>query len=58
LENTGSYRWQLDSRIPPRIYVKLDARDEAGNVGASQWPDAVSLDRSRPEGHIRGVKAK
>lgn len=56
LENTGSYRWRLDNRVPDRIYLRLEVRDEAGNVGAFETTDAVSLDRHRPEGRIRGVR--
>lgn len=56
LENTGSYRWRLDSRVPDRIYLRLDVRDEAGNVGVFETAEPVSLDRHRPEGRIRGVR--
>jgi hypothetical protein len=56
LENTGSYRWRLDNRVPDRIYLRLEARDEAGNLGTFETPQAVSLDRHRPEGRIRNVR--
>jgi hypothetical protein len=56
LENTGSYRWQLDTRVPPRIALRLEVRDEAGNVATSDTADPVALDRQRPEGRIRGVR--
>lgn len=57
LENTGSYQWRLDSRVPDRIYLRIEARDEAGNLGVYETPEAISLDRHRPEGRIRGVRA-
>ena len=56
LESTGSFAWRLDNRVPERIYLRLEARDEAGNVGAYETPDPVSLDRQRPQGRIRGVR--
>ena len=56
LENTGSYRWRLDNRVPDRIYLRLEVRDEAGNVGTFETAEPVSLDRHRPEGRIRGVR--
>jgi len=56
LENTGSYRWRLDNRVPDQIFLRLEVRDEAGNVGLFELPEPVSLDRSRPEGHIKGVR--
>lgn len=56
LENTGNYRWRLDNRVPDRIYLRIEARDEAGNVGTFEGSEAVSLDRHRPEGRIRAVR--
>lgn len=56
LENTGTYRWRLDGRAPERVYLRLEVRDEAGNVGIFETAEPVSLDRHRPEGRIRGVR--
>ncbi len=56
LDNTGIYRWRLDNRVPDRIYLRLEMRDEAGNVGTFDTPEPVPLDRHRPEGRIRGVR--
>jgi hypothetical protein len=56
LENSGSYTWRLDERSPAQVYVRMEVRDEAGNVAVAERPDAISLDRQRPEGRIRGVR--
>ncbi len=56
LENTGRYAWAIDSRTPPRVYLRLEARDEAGNVGVYETPQPVSLDRMSPKVHIRDVR--
>jgi hypothetical protein len=56
LENSGSYTWRLDGRVPPKIYLRLEVRDEAGNLGVFDSGEPISLDRSRPEGRIRGVR--
>jgi hypothetical protein len=56
LENTGRYVWQLDGRVPDRIYLRLEVRDAAGNVEASQLNTPVLLDRLRPRGRIRDVR--
>jgi hypothetical protein len=56
LENTLGYRWRLDHRVPDKIYLRLEVRDEAGNVGTFETPQPVALDRHRPEGRIRGVR--
>ncbi|HZZ27034.1 MAG TPA: Ig-like domain repeat protein [Pirellulales bacterium] len=56
LENTGQYAWRPDSRAPDHIYLRIEARDEAGNVGVFEAAQPVTLDRIRPEGRIRGVR--
>jgi hypothetical protein len=56
LENTGSYAWRLDNRAPDKIYLRLEARDEAGNVGVFVTTEPVLLDRQRPQGRIRGIR--
>jgi hypothetical protein len=56
LENTGGYAWRPDSRAPDHIYLRVEARDEAGNIGTFEASQPVTLDRIRPEGHIRAVR--
>lgn len=56
LSNQGSYVWRIDNRMPARMYLKLDARDEAGNVGTFITPEPVAIQRVRPQGKIRGVR--
>lgn len=55
LENSGRYLWRIDSRLPDRVYVQVEARDEAGNVAVDQLADPVSLKQVRPQSRIRGV---
>lgn len=57
LENSGSYTWRLEPRLPPMIYLRMQVADEAGNISTIDWPNSISLDRSRPEGRIRDVRA-
>jgi hypothetical protein len=56
LDNTGGYAWRFDNRVPDRIFVRLDVRDEAGNVGQFQIAEPISLAGNRPEGHLRSVR--
>ncbi len=56
LESNGSFDWRLDNRVPERIYLRLEARDQAGNVGTYETPEPVSINRQRPQGRIRGVR--
>ncbi|MCA9231649.1 MAG: hypothetical protein KDA57_13440, partial [Planctomycetales bacterium] len=36
LENTGVYTWRLERHMPDRFYVRLEARDMAGNLSTAQ----------------------
>lgn len=56
LENTGSYTWRMDSRVKHQLYLKLEVRDEAGNIGRYESPEPISLNRQLPQGRIRNVR--
>ncbi len=56
LENTGSYAWRLDPSVPDELYLRLEARDAAGNVAVYETLEPVRLFRPRPKGLIRGVR--
>lgn len=55
LPNTGRYAWRLDHRLPEQVYLQIEIRDDAGNVGVAELPDAVLLRQVRPQSHIREV---
>jgi len=55
LDNSGRYAWPVGQGLSQNIYLRLEARDEAGNVGVFQTSHAVSGDQFRPASHIRGV---
>ena len=55
LENTGRYAWPLDSRVPEKICLRLEVRDEAGNVGVFETAESVALDRPWPAARLRGA---
>lgn len=56
LENTGSYVWRIERHIPNRFYLKLEARDTAGNTAAYQTPEPLQLNRPQPTGTLRNVR--
>jgi hypothetical protein len=35
------YRWPLEGRLPQRLYIQVEARDKAGNVGRHGFADPV-----------------
>ncbi|HEX4148932.1 MAG TPA: Ig-like domain repeat protein [Pirellulales bacterium] len=56
LENSGHYDWRPDSRVPDRMYLRLEVRDEAGNIQTVESPDPLTIVRTRPQGRILGVR--
>ncbi len=57
LDNNGRYAWPLDSRIGSQFYLRLEVRDEAGNVGVHQTPAPITIDQSRPTIRVRDIRA-
>jgi hypothetical protein len=55
LPNTGQYCWQVPSNLPDRVYLRVIARDAAGNSSAATTPEPVPVDPSQPEGVLLGV---
>ena len=56
LTNNGTYAWPVSPRIPRSIYLRLDARDQAGNTGSYEHPVPVTLLGLAPRGRIQGVQ--
>lgn len=56
LENTGHYAWVPTTELPERIYLRLEVRDEAGNVAAVDAPEAIAMHRLQPQGRVRHVR--
>jgi hypothetical protein len=57
LTNSGRYTWQLSPNLPYRVYLRVVARDTAGNVGMDITPEPVLIDLQEPEGLIKGIIA-
>jgi hypothetical protein len=55
LPNTGRFTWQVPSDIKPSVYLRLTARDVAGNSGVYQTAQPELVDLSVPEATITGV---
>ena len=56
LRNQGRYLWKVDRAVPDRIFLKIDAMDQAGNVGTHQLPQSVDVSGLVPRGTIHGVE--
>jgi hypothetical protein len=49
LENVGEFSWPLERHVPRRVYLKLEARDTAGNVAAFQTSEPVTVENEPVE---------
>ena len=55
-EDRGSHVWNVGSGLPPRIYIRLTARDEAGNTTSVETRKPVLVDLSRPSARIVNIE--
>lgn len=55
--NTGSYVWNVGANVPPRLYVRLIARDGAGNLAKVDTPQPVLVDLAKPSARIVDVES-
>ncbi len=56
LENSGRYAWPIDNRTPPTLFLRLEVRDEAGNVAIHETAEPITIDQSHPTVRIRSVR--
>jgi len=56
LENQGEHRWTPDRSVPAKVFVRAEAADLAGNVGAASSPDDVSIAAPRFGGKLGGLR--
>lgn len=54
---TGRYAWQMPPKLPYRIFLRVEVRDRAGNVGIAQTTEPVLVDLTVPEVEITGIGA-
>jgi hypothetical protein len=57
LPNTGQYVWNVGQGIPPRLYVRVVARDAAGNLARVDTPQPVLVDLAKPTARIVDVES-
>jgi len=58
MSNTNSYSWQVPPATPARVYLRLTARDIAGNVAVATSPKPETVDLNMPEVKIIGFAPK
>lgn len=53
--NDGQFIWKLPPNIPFMIYMRLIAKDTAGNVSTAETPTPICIDLKEPEGRLLGI---
>lgn len=56
LENTGSYTWPMPDGLPEQVFLRLEARDAADNLGQFTADKPITPQRAGPAGRLRGVQ--
>ncbi|MCE9564839.1 MAG: hypothetical protein K8U57_22625 [Planctomycetes bacterium] len=57
LPNTGQFAWRVPAGLPPRVYLKVAARDAAGNVKEVVTREPILVDLVKPRAKISGIVA-
>ncbi len=56
MANSGRYQWAVSPQFRKSVFIRLDARDAAGNVASVISEEPIVLDRSRPQARITDVE--
>jgi hypothetical protein len=55
LEDTGQYAWRVERYVPTRIYLRIEARDTAGNLAAFQTREPVEFTSPQLTGRLKSA---
>ena len=55
LEDTGEYAWRVERYVPARIYLRIEARDTAGNLAAFQTREPVEFSPAELGARLRSA---
>ena len=56
LRNEGRYLWKVDRVVPDRIFLRVEAIDQAGNTGTHVLPQTIDVSGLVPRGTVRAVE--
>jgi hypothetical protein len=57
LRNEGDYVWPGDPELPRQIYLRIDAKDRAGNNGTYLLAEPIDSQGLAPRARIRGFRS-
>jgi hypothetical protein len=55
IANTGRYIWSMPDGVPYQFLVKVEAIDQAGNIGEAVTPEQIKVDLLQPKARILDV---
>ena len=55
LSNSGQHLWKPGTDIPEKIFLRIEARDKAGNIGTHLLQQPIDISGLVPSGTISGV---
>ncbi len=55
VRNESEYGWKPSVETPDQVYLRLEVRDEAGNIGVHMPNHPIDISGLIPRGHIRGI---
>jgi len=56
LPNTGRFAWRVPATLPThKVYLKVIARDQAGNTSEVTTPSPILVDLAKPRARIQGI---
>lgn len=55
LRNEGRYVWKVDPRAPANIFLRIEAIDQASNIGRHLLSQPIDISGLAPSGSIHGV---
>jgi hypothetical protein len=56
LDAEGVHRWEPERSAPSRVFVRVEARDVAGNAGHAVTNEPLTVAPPRVIGHLRGLR--
>ena len=56
LPNTGQFSWRVDRHVPQQIYLRLEVKDLAGNLGGHEISQPIDTRGLIPKAWIRAVR--
>lgn len=57
LQNDGEYIWPGDPELPRELYLRIDAKDRAGNIGSYVLDKPIDARGLAPRARIRGFRS-